>query len=504
MVEGVMCQAASLIMLAPSSSAGGAGEVPLVYWMRRSAGQRFLPGFYVFPGGVRDPEDHSPEATAIRECFEETGVLLVPGADRLAAGVLHSHREALLSGRSSLGDVLAAEDLSFDPRLLRPCGRWVTPPFAPRRFDTRFFLARCPADSSPTLLGNEMDRGEWIDPRAALGLWRQDESLLAAPTLKILRLLASLHGDLSEAAWLDGVAREMGDASPGAGVDWGRRIELRPGIFVYPVRSPTLPPATHTNVLVFGAGSELVVVDPGAEDPAEQAGLDALLDELVAEGRRVRDIVITHLHRDHLAGAEHLAARYDAPIVAHRLTRDALRGELEVSRCLEDGDLLDLPAGPRGEPDRRVRVVHTPGHARGHLLLHEETSQMVAPGDLVAGGSYVVIDPPEGDMADYLQSLERIAERCRGMLAIPAHGGFIGDLSLLCQRYVRHRLDREAKVMGALGAEPATMAQVLAAAYDDSPREMWPIAERSALAHLLKLQAEGRVTETPDSRWRVC
>jgi glyoxylase-like metal-dependent hydrolase (beta-lactamase superfamily II)/8-oxo-dGTP pyrophosphatase MutT (NUDIX family) len=471
--------------------------------MRRSAAQRFLPGFHVFPGGVRDSEDHSLEVTAIRECFEETGVLVVPGAERLTSEVLHSHRESLLARRCSFGDVLATEGLILDPRLVRACGRWLTPPFAPRRFDTRFFLARCPEGSSPSLLGSEMDRGEWIDPRAALGLWRQDGSLLAAPTFKILGLLASLQADRPEEAWLHGVARELEDASPGEGGDWGRRIELRPGIFVYPVRSPTLPPATHTNVMVFGAGAELVVVDPGAEDPAEQAALDGLLDELVAEGRRVRDIVITHLHRDHLAGAEHLAARYDAPIVAHRLTRDALRGELSVSRCLDDGDLLDLPAGLRGEPARRLRVVHTPGHARGHLLLHEETSQMVAAGDLVAGGSYVVIDPPEGDMADYLRSLERIVKRCRGMLAIPAHGGFVGDLSLLCQRYVRHRLDREAKVLSALGVEPVSMAQVLAVAYDDSPREMWPLAERSALAHLLKLSAEGRVTETADSKWRV-
>ena len=128
---------------------------------------------------------------------------------------------------------------------------------------------------------------------------------------------------------------------------------------------------------------------------------------------------------------------------------------------------------------------------------------MVAAGDLVAGGSFVVIDPPEGDMAEYLQSLERIVERCRGMLAIPAHGGFIGDLSRLCRHYIQHRLDREAKVLGSLGDGPVTMAQVLQKAYDDSPREMWPIAERSALAHLLKLEAEGRVSETADALWQL-
>ncbi len=494
--------AASVILVRP----GSAGRArPDIYWLRRNPELRFLAGFHVFPGGRVEEADGSPAVAAVRECFEETGVLLVPGAGAIDAEARRAQRLRLLADETDIASVLSELGLRLDPSLLPPAGRWLTPPFARRRFDTRFFIAVVPPDQEPEVIHGELVSGAWLDPADAAARWRADDAMLAAPTKVAIDVLSQVEGDPRDPAALAAIGERVAVASPNA-ADWGRRIELRPGLFVIPVRSPTLPPATHTNVVLLGDGRDLIVVDPGAEDPGEQAMLHALIDELVDEGRRIREVVLTHYHRDHVAGAAVLADRYSAPIAAHPLTADALLGEVGVDRRIEPDELHDLPADRDGATAaRRVRIIHTPGHTRGHVVLHEETTGVVAAGDLVANGSYIIVDPPEGNMGDYLDSLARVARLAEGAMGIPAHGGFVGDLGAHCRDYVRHRLEREGKVRDALRAAdgPAAMAAVLERAYDDTPREMWPFAERSALAHLLKLVADGEVARGDDDAWTL-
>jgi glyoxylase-like metal-dependent hydrolase (beta-lactamase superfamily II)/8-oxo-dGTP pyrophosphatase MutT (NUDIX family) len=457
-----------------------------IYWVKRARAASFG-SYHVFPGGAVDPGDGSPAVAAIRETLEEVGVLLVPGAPTPTLPRFAGEGVAPSSFRARL----AREGLTLDPALLLPAGRFLTPPFSPHRFDTFFFLARAPRGQEPAVTdGPELERGEWISPRDALAEWRQDRVILAAPTRLALEALAATDGDPASPAFLSRAAARLAAASPAPG-DWARHIELRPGIFVFPVRTPTLPPATHTNVVLVGEGDELVAIDPASPYPEERAALDALIDALAAGGRRLTRILLTHRHVDHVSGADHLSRRTGAPILAHREVKDALRGSVNVTGTIEDGEIIDLPA-PAPRRSRRLRAVLTPGHARGHLAFFEETSRTVVAGDMVAGFGFIIIDPPEGDMAVYLASLARL--RALGStLLYPAHGPPLGDPAGKIDEYVAHRLAREAKVLAAYEGGARTLDALVRASYADTPPALHGLAARSALAHVLKLEAEGKV-----------
>jgi glyoxylase-like metal-dependent hydrolase (beta-lactamase superfamily II) len=168
---------------------------------------------------------------------------------------------------------------------------------------------------------------------------------------------------------------------------------------------------------------------------------------------------------------------------------------VHVDRVLRDGEVFELGA-------RRFRTLVLPGHTRGHTCLFDETSRAVVAGDLVAGIGTVIIDPPEGDMADYLDSLKRLIDLGPGTL-YPAHGPVIPGGVAKLQQYLSHRLDREAKVLGALSKRgaPAQAADLVPAAYPDVPPGLYGLAERSLLAHLLKLEKEGRARRDATGGW---
>jgi glyoxylase-like metal-dependent hydrolase (beta-lactamase superfamily II) len=253
--------------------------------------------------------------------------------------------------------------------------------------------------------------------------------------------------------------------------------EVAPGIVGVAVRTPTLPPAAHTSCWVFGEG-DLLAVDPGSPYPDQQ---DALVAEVAARGRLVA-VLLTHHHGDHTGGAAALAARTGAPIWAHAATAAELPG-LTIARTLEDGEELAVGG-------RRLRVLFTPGHATGHLCFRDAATGATAVGDMVAGLGTILIDPQGGHMATYLASLERMLEADLGAL-LPAHGPVIADGPAKLREYLVHRRKREALVLAALGSAPRDAAALCAEAYADTPPFLWPLAQRSLLAHLVKLVEDG-------------
>ena len=281
----------------------------------------------------------------------------------------------------------------------------------------------------------------------------------------------------------DQVRRALGVSDGGAtgGTSHARVDGVAPGVRVVALRTPTLPPATHTACYLVGpseGAGEIFVVDPASPYDDQQAELDAILDREIAEGRHIAGVVLTHHHADHVGGAAHVAAR-DVPVMAHAET--ALRVKVPIARILRDGDWC----GP-------VRAVFTPGHAPGHLCLHDPASGALIAGDMVAGVGTILIDPSEGDMRQYLDSLELMRALGSSVLC-PAHGPMIRDPDAKLREYVAHRLMREGRVLAALrAAGRATPDALVPVAYADTPRLLWALAERSLIAHLAKLAADGR------------
>ncbi|MBA3805504.1 MAG: NUDIX hydrolase, partial [Acidobacteria bacterium] len=246
--------AAAVILL----RAGTDGARPEVFWVRRSERMAFLGGFHAFPGGQLDASDAEtsvkncvgPEAGAMiacaaRELFEEINVLIARGAEALTKGQRASLLDDLESKRMTFPELLRHYGLHLDATDFTFVGRWVTPPFSPRRFDTWFFVAHCPAKQEPHVTGDaELDAGEWTNAEEAIARWQRSEVLTVPPVLHALKTLArGITDDL----------RERFLSVPQAHGVPVRRIEFRPGFIGFPVRTPTKPPATHTNCYLVGS-----------------------------------------------------------------------------------------------------------------------------------------------------------------------------------------------------------------------------------------------------------
>lgn len=268
----------------------------------------------------------------------------------------------------------------------------------------------------------------------------------------------------------------------GAGLE-----QVAPGLARLALRTPTLPPATHTNSYVVGTG-ELAFVEPASPYDEEVArALDAV-ERLGAEGLKPKVLLLTHHHADHVGGAMRMREALGVPLLAHRATADRLEGQITLDGTLDEGDRVEL----QGPTPMTLEALHTPGHAPGHLCFREPSSGAMIVGDMVASVGTILIEPTDGDMAVYLDSLARLREIAPSML-LPAHGDPIHDPEAVLSHYIDHRLARERKVRAALDAHggPAEPEDLVPAAYADTPEAAWPLAAMSLHAHLIKLERDG-------------
>jgi len=508
-----------------------------IFMLQRTHRAVFMPGVYVFPGGAVDAADAAEElhslchgiddaaasrmlgvergglaylVAAVRECFEESGLLLAQG-ERLAALDHAALRAQLCAGELSLAELCRRHGVRLALDRLAYFAHWVTPPGPPRRYDTRFFLAVAPDGQSGCHDGEETIAHVWIRPEEALERHRQGDFPLSSPTIRTLKTLV---GFADTAALMEHARRPRAVAETRPRVAMGRdgqRIfhaedpvyaelakvdpnetgnasyEILPGVVTRlseRVRRIAAPNAGFmtgpgTNTYLVGSGDELAVIDPG---PASDEHLQALLQ---ATGGRVRWILATHTHSDHSPGALRLKAETGAEVLGMPAPPHAGQDQsFAPDRVLRHGERLTVG-------DCTLRVIHTPGHASNHLCYLLEEERLLFTGDHIMQGSTVVINPPDGDMSAYLQSLLALHDLDIAYLA-PGHGFLMDQPYAMIDRLVSHRLAREAKVLQALRSHgQGSLDALVPLAYDDVPPILHRVASRSLLAHLLKLEQDG-------------
>ncbi len=509
-----------------------------VLMTRRSMTASFAPGAYVFPGGGIDAHDAASHAqatrrstqseahltqaiAAIRESFEELGVLLARHADGAPATPVDM---AALDRHAPLAAQCAARGLKLAAADVFVLAHWITDRDLPRRFDVPFLVARMPATQTPVADETEQFEPVWVRPADALARHAAGGFFIIFPTIRTLErlqkyatvdaVLAACAGEqplwtsCPRAGWLAGKeARYMEHEQPYGelmltcpdgqirhALDWQseRPVALLKNVQRLTAPNPGFMTGPGTNSYLVGdPRTGYIAIDPGPADPAHIERLWR------AAGGQIRLIVCTHSHPDHSPGAKPLQALCTGrPPILGLPSQPTARAHSQFTpdRALQDQELLRLAGqAPDGEITHTLRVIHTPGHAANHVCLLLQEDGLLFSGDHILNGSTTVIDPPDGDMTAYLESLDKLDAACTAHgveFILPAHGYVLAPARRVIAQLKAHRLAREAKVLAVMRADPqGTMDDWVAKAYDDVPPRVWPVAKRSLLAHVERIQA---------------
>ena len=256
----------------------------------------------------------------------------------------------------------------------------------------------------------------------------------------------------------------------------GKVVELSPLVRRITAGNGSVFTGPGTNTYLVGK-EEVTVIDPG---PAMQEHIDVI----TAAAPNIKQILVTHTHPDHSPGVRLLKEKLDVPAYG-MLTNSSKNQDQTFSpeRILDDGEVFQ-------EEEFSIEVVHTPGHASNHLCFILKEEKLIFTGDHIMNGSTVVIGPPDGNMKQYIQSLEKLKDYDIEKIA-PGHGELLENPHEVADWIINHRLEREKKVFQALQeATKGTPDSLVEKVYDDVDSSLFPIAKASLLAHLIKLEED--------------
>jgi recombination protein RecT len=503
---------------------------------------------------------------AIRESFEELGIVLAKQAHgqwvtQEQINQLDRHAN-FYAQMKSLGFTLAANEVFL-------LAHWLTDRDMPKRFEVPFLVACMPPDQKPAADEKEQFAPEWVRPQDALSRHEAGQFFMIFPTIRTLQKL-SAYGRTEDVIKACATEKPLWTSCPRAGLMHGKEVRFMEHESAFgelamvtpygqiahelswqheqPVRllkhvmrltapNPSMMTGPGTNTYIVGTPEKgYLVIDPG---PDSASHIERIMR---ATGGDVVAILCTHSHADHSPAAKPLQARV---VEASNTVPMALTSEFAKHIC----PILGLPSSVTARdsawfvPDVLLRnteqlapyfrrpydetpyeislqVIYTPGHAANHLCLISPEDGLLFSGDHVLNGSTTVIDPPDGDMTAYLDSLETLQALCQLhdlRFILPAHGYVLsmcdaaiapseshdelrssmresdlhdarGGAYRAITALKNHRLQREAKIIAAMNAKPgASIEELLPLAYEDVDSKLWPVASRSLAAHMQRI-----------------
>jgi recombination protein RecT len=549
-----------------------------VLMTRRSTTASFAPGAYVFPGGGIDsldielaltPKNKSHASTefiarrssqndtgcaqalaAIRESFEELGILLARKAD--GAWCNQNDIDAL-DRSAAFYPTMQQRSYALAADAVYSLAHWITDRDMGRRFDVPFLVARVPEGQTPVADEAEQFAPEWISAADALARHAAGQFLIIFPTIRtlehlqaftsvdeVLQACASEHPlwtSCPRAGLLGGkevrfmeheaafgeLAMVCPDGQIVHQLDWQHKkpVQLLTHVMRLTAPNPGMMTGPGTNTYIIGTpDTGYVVVDPGPDDKGH---IRRILD---ATDGDINAIVCTHSHADHSPAAIPLQAhvvektntvpgdlmgvyaKHICPILGLPSASSARSSAaFDPDITLQDNELLTPYFRGQETKDAfkiTLQVIHTPGHAANHLCLVLQEDGLLISGDHILNGSTTVIDPPDGDMTAYLDSLLTLAAACEQHsvdFILPAHGYVLtrcdgvdhtGGAKRAIEELKAHRLKREAKIIAAMRAQPSgSVRDWIPSVYGDVNAKLWPIAERSLTAHVQRIEALG-------------
>ncbi len=551
-----------------------------VLMTRRSMTASFAPGAYVFPGGGIDDLDkkhanasveYAQAATelmakgvaqvnrrdsqthigctwalaAIRESFEELGILLAHRAD--GSWCTQQDIDAL-QRQTRFYPQMAEQGYALAAHTVYTLAHWVTDRDLSRRFDVPFLIARMPDGQHPVADETEQFAPEWVLPADALARHALGQFFIIFPTIRTLERLAPfvtvdealaacvhdqpLWTSCPRAGLLQGAeSRHMEheacfgelalvcpDGQIAHPLDWQHEkpVPLLKHVMRLTAPNPGMMTGPGTNTYIVGTqDTGYIVIDPGPNDAGH---VQRIVD---ATGGDIGAIVCTHSHADHSPAARPLQA------LVHSSSKTLHTESAGVAQVCP---ILGLPSASTSRPNAQftpdivlqnkelltqylrwqesenainftLQAIHTPGHAANHLCLVLQEDGLLFSGDHILNGSTTIIDPPDGNMTDYLDSLDTLAADCDQFnidFILPAHGYVLtqcvgtdhtGGARRAIAALKAHRLKREAKVLAAMKKLPAgSIEELVPLAYDDVNPQLWPIAARSLTAHVQRIR----------------